>query len=581
MFADCAILLAVTRKQKFLYAAWACSLFAAALLFIPPVQNVLARFIASLAGNGSYLQWQKRFASYGSRPFWLLAVLPVFFFYQFRKLWNMPQKADDEYGRLFTAAFLTITSICIMFVCTTSSPLYPFNTWGDSNCFFIMGRGIVNGRVAYRDLYEQKGPFIYFIHALAAFLSPNNFHGVFIIECIAASFFSLFAYKTLRLFAPKEILFLMPLLTAVIHAAYNMSMGDLAEEFAIPFFMYALYVSTKHLYQDSDYTGRELVGIGICFGCVFWMKYTLCGFFIGWIAVPVFVYCRRGKLKELGLCIVFFLLGFFLSTLPYFCYFGYHRAIKDLLTVYFYNNIFIYSSLGETGQEGAKLSLLERLVTMGKNCIHPLFRILHKNFYVSLLLPGSLAYLFVLKKRAVCINVLLTMLTSYFFIYFLNVYWHYSSAVFNMYIIFAAIPLYHMLFQTKLRQGLCAFSVGLFSLCFCLFTYRFAYMAKTAREELPQYKFAAYLAEQDIAEPSLLTVGFMDTGFYTVCNIQPSCKYFSSLNIPLKDMENSQKYYIDHGITDFVITKTQEDFEQYAFVMKLEPYYVYRRREPL
>ena len=573
----------MTRRQKSLYAVWGGILCAAFLLCIPAIQELLAHFIASFIDSShSASQWRQRFTDYGSRPFWLLAVWPPFFFYYKahytkKKAVPVPQ-ADDEYSVPFALAFLAITSSCIMFICTTSSPLYPFNIWGDSNCFFIMGRGIINGKVAYRDLYEQKGPFIYFIHAFAAFLSPTTFHGVFVIECLAASFFAWFAYKTLRLFAPKEILFLMPLVSAVIHAAHNMSMGDLAEEFAIPFFMYALFVSIKHLYRDTDFTYRELLCTGLCFGCVFWMKYTLCGFFVGWIIMPVIVYCRKGNFKELGMCILFFLLGFFFSTVPYLCYFCYHGALMDLLTVYFYNNIFIYSDLGRPG--GEKLSLFQKLLSIARNCAHPLFRILHKNFYVSLLLPVSffsLAAYSAQKKCAVFIHVILTVLSSYFFIYFLNVYWHYSSAVFNMYVIFAIIPLHYALSFVK-KKYIMALAAGIFSLCFCLCTYRFLSLAKRERKDLPQYRFAAYLAEQKLAEPSLLTIGFMDTGFYTVCDIQPSCKYFSSLNIPLKDMENSQKYYIEHGITDFVISNEAADFEQYEPLMQLEGYYVYKRR---
>ncbi|MDO4877210.1 MAG: hypothetical protein Q3987_07505, partial [Oscillospiraceae bacterium] len=60
---------------------------------------------------------------------------------------------------LIAAATVTLT------VVSTCSPLYPFNPWNDINCFFTVGRGITHGMVPYRDLYEQKGPLIYFLFA--------------------------------------------------------------------------------------------------------------------------------------------------------------------------------------------------------------------------------------------------------------------------------------------------------------------------------------------------------------------------------------------------------------------------------
>ena len=63
---------------------------------------------------------------------------------------------------VIAAAVVTITAV------STCSPLFPFNPWDDANCFFTVGRGITKGLVPYRDLYEQKGPLLYFIYALAA-----------------------------------------------------------------------------------------------------------------------------------------------------------------------------------------------------------------------------------------------------------------------------------------------------------------------------------------------------------------------------------------------------------------------------
>ena len=59
-------------------------------------------------------------------------------------------------NRLFIIFFCFITSFLILLICSKSSPLYPFNDWVDANAFFTMGKGLFNGKVLYKDLFEQK-----------------------------------------------------------------------------------------------------------------------------------------------------------------------------------------------------------------------------------------------------------------------------------------------------------------------------------------------------------------------------------------------------------------------------------------
>ena len=57
---------------------------------------------------------------------------------------------------------LILVSFCSLLFCTKNSWLYSFNDWVDGNAFFTMGKGMVNGLVPYKDLFEQKGPLLYF-----------------------------------------------------------------------------------------------------------------------------------------------------------------------------------------------------------------------------------------------------------------------------------------------------------------------------------------------------------------------------------------------------------------------------------
>ena len=85
-----------------------------------------------------------------------------------------------KYNPLMLFSFLVST--LFLLVCTKSSPLYPMNDWVDVHCFFTMGKSILNGIVPYAELYEQKGPVLYFMYAIAALISDRSFIGVFLLE---------------------------------------------------------------------------------------------------------------------------------------------------------------------------------------------------------------------------------------------------------------------------------------------------------------------------------------------------------------------------------------------------------------
>ena len=48
------------------------------------------------------------------------------------------------------------------------SPLYKLNPWSDANIYLTIGRSILSGVKAYTDLFDHKGPILYFIFYLYA-----------------------------------------------------------------------------------------------------------------------------------------------------------------------------------------------------------------------------------------------------------------------------------------------------------------------------------------------------------------------------------------------------------------------------
>ena len=73
--------------------------------------------------------------------------------------------------RILQALFALAVSFGMLLICSKNSFLYPLNDWVDVNCFFTVGRGIRHGLVPYLDLYDHKGPLLYYVYALASLIS--------------------------------------------------------------------------------------------------------------------------------------------------------------------------------------------------------------------------------------------------------------------------------------------------------------------------------------------------------------------------------------------------------------------------
>jgi ABC-type microcin C transport system permease subunit YejB len=92
---------------------------------------------------------------------------------------------------LLIILFCFVTSFLLILINSKSSPLYPFNDWVDANAFFTMGKGLFNGKILYQDLFEQKGPLLYLIYGFGYLFSNTTFLGIFLIEVIFFTFFSI------------------------------------------------------------------------------------------------------------------------------------------------------------------------------------------------------------------------------------------------------------------------------------------------------------------------------------------------------------------------------------------------------
>ena len=501
--------------------------------------------------------------------------------------------ASREDRRLIFCVALVSISICSL-----SSPLYPFNDWVDANCFFTVGKSMLYGIVPYRDLYEQKGPLLYALYALCYPISHRSFLGGWLLEIAAAWAFLSLAWKShLLLTGRRDPIFLF-LTAALVYTAPAFLKGGSAEELSLPLLMLSLYYGLRCVFLNRELTKREAFLIGLSSGAVLWIKYSMLGFYLGFILVPAYRMLRNGRglklLKLLGLIV----LGVAVASLPVLAYFGYHHALDSLWEAYFYNNLFVY---------GKASSLMNTVRGLASG----MASMLTYNDATILLVLFSLAMLWGERNRTLAIHVFLGFGFAFGLIYAGGINLKYYSEILCIFIPLGVTQL--MKFCGRARET--AHSAGeksaetdslekacgdvfkqrpdfgrasriviplLFTLA--LFGSENSYMLLHKRAEMPQFIFAETLKEDPDA--TLFNYGALDIGLFTTADILPSTRYFCMLNLPSEEMVTEMEHYMRDGTTKYIVSRGLEvESPSYRLLQTAEftdngtlyPYYLYIR----
>ena len=245
-------------------------------------------------------------------------------------------------GRIALACLI---SAGVLLICSKNSPLYPMNDWVDVNCFFTVGRGMRHGLTPYLDLYEQKGPLLYAVFALAAWISETSFLGVFLIEAACFAAFLYFSGRTAEVLSGNSFAYG---LTAAglgigIPLSPAFSHGGSAEELFLPVFAVSLYIVLKAMHERRPLTAWQTVLLGACAAAALWTKYTFCGLYAG-LGIAVLVWdcadCRGRNLIRMAACA---LAGAALLTAAVLARYALAGALPALWQVYFVDNLTQYS----------------------------------------------------------------------------------------------------------------------------------------------------------------------------------------------------------------------------------------------
>ena len=207
----------------------------------------------------------------------------------------------------------------------------------DEGVFVYIGQQILQGKIPYRDVWDHKGPLIYYIDALGLFIGHHSQWGIWLIEGICITGSLILLYLLLRRIlsgtaATFGILTWLAGFTIVIG-------GNIVEEYAIILVVLALYLAVYQPFFSAPLAG-------ILAGLAFMLRPNEAAAPALTLLFLLGPQIRHRASRRVSLNILQFLVGFLVIAGVTAAYFAWNHALNDFMRSVFLFNFYYVSAGG-------------------------------------------------------------------------------------------------------------------------------------------------------------------------------------------------------------------------------------------
>lgn len=241
--------------------------------------------------------------------------------------------------------FILVIIAIIICMMSTISPVANEYIGVDSSVFIYVAKSMQSGQVPYVNVFDHKGPLIYFINYLGIPLT-NNYIGIWLIEVLFMSFNLIILFKIATMFLKDNIKAIIATIISIFSIVIFFDEGNLTEEYALPFILFSLYKFVQMIKEDNYQNKTNNILIGACLGAVLLLRPNMIAVWIVYYSYIAIKLLRRKKIKILLEMAIFSILGMLVFMLPFIIYLAYNNAISNFINEYLIFN-FKYSSYKE------------------------------------------------------------------------------------------------------------------------------------------------------------------------------------------------------------------------------------------
>lgn len=235
------------------------------------------------------------------------------------------------------AVIVVIAEIYLLIFCVTISPLY--DIWGGDSAFYILvGKGMKYGYLPYRDIFDGKGPYLFFLEYIGQIICEGRF-GAFIIQSLLFCTSMVFMDKTIGIGRINRhlydvILLLFPLLMAV----FSVAGGGLTEDFSllpisICMFLFVKFVNGK----GKRHAPLFALIYGLSFGTLVFLRINNSAVICAGVLTICIILVFGREWENLLYNAIAFIVGVVFAALPVVVFFAINHTLVEML-----NQVFLY-----------------------------------------------------------------------------------------------------------------------------------------------------------------------------------------------------------------------------------------------
>lgn len=243
-----------------------------------------------------------------------------------------------EKGRTMTV--LAIFTLIVMFFVSNDSPLSKISNHVDSAMFFMSGKAWVSGLIPYVDFSDSKGPLLWLIEMLGYWISPTDYHGVWVLSVIVVTFTFYFCWLTAMEVLRRPLLSLGVAMTmSLVYFTGYSFLETRAETWCNLPAIYGIYLVVKLIMARGRGDGivcisrGEAIGLGVAVMACLLIKWSIAAMMLS-LCLSVLMLCWQSGLKLLK-AIGWFFVGMAALALPLAIYLLANGAFGAFIQEYF------------------------------------------------------------------------------------------------------------------------------------------------------------------------------------------------------------------------------------------------------
>lgn len=203
-------------------------------------------------------------------------------------------KERDKY--IISFLVLAISYLLVIFSLSSNPFSHVLNSH-DSSMFLYFGKGIREGLVPYKDMFDHKGIVLFWLQYIGVLIGGGNFSfGLWIVEICFYLVTMIYMFKTLFFLTKKCITSSVAILILTAPIIQTLDGGNYSEEFALPLLSISIYIIVLLIFRKTK-ESPALIVFGIMGALTFFLRANM--IFL-WVVFCLFLILKGLKEKKIS-----------------------------------------------------------------------------------------------------------------------------------------------------------------------------------------------------------------------------------------------------------------------------------------